>query len=40
LHASKKTIGLRQHILFASGILTLGFKLVRLVEELLKMFKP
>jgi hypothetical protein len=37
---SKKSDALRQHILIASGFLTLGFKFVRLIEELLKMFKP
>lgn len=38
--ASIKSHGFRQRLLIASGILTLGFKLVRLIEELLKMFKP
>jgi hypothetical protein len=38
--ASKKPHGLRQRLLIASGILTLGFKFVRLIEELVKVFKP
>jgi hypothetical protein len=30
----------RQYMLFASGFVTLCFKMVRLVEELVKVFKP
>jgi ABC-type multidrug transport system ATPase subunit len=38
--ASKKSGGLRQRLLIASVFLTLGFKFIRLIEEVLKMFKP
>jgi hypothetical protein len=38
--ASKKSGGLRQRLLIASGILTIGFKFIKLIEELQNIFKP
>ena len=39
-HVSKKPNGLRQRILIAGVFVPLGVELIRLIEELLKLFKP